>query len=173
MEIIIGDKDVFNYFKTRSLLDLYPLVAKQLGRELKSLPPESEKALLERKRKIFSNLQEAVEKERNLRKKLEGIKNIKAPKAGDGIHFADIDRNTEDEIEDLKIIKSIPLNNEHKEILGKIERYIGEALDFGIHKTPWIIKKDLEPGKVEINVPQTVMNYCEYYDFPEIKKKLV
>ncbi|MBM3205823.1 hypothetical protein FJZ41_03195 [Candidatus Shapirobacteria bacterium] len=172
MEILVGDKKVFNYFKNRALLDLYPLALKQLGRELKKLPPESEKALLERKTNIFTHLQEAVEKERSLRKKLEEIKDVKAPKIGDGIHFTDIDEDIEKDIEDMKIIGSIPLSNKHEEILHKIERHLEEALDLEMHQTPWVIKKELDPGKVEFNVPQIIMNYCEYYDFPEIKKRL-
>lgn len=172
MEILVDDDEVFKYFKNHSLLDLYPIVAKQLGRELKKLPVESEKAFNERKKGVFTNLQEAVEKERDLRNQLEQIKKTKASKIGDSIHFADIDQNTEDEIEDLKIIKSIPLNNEHKEILNEIKTSLKEALDLEMHQTPWIIKKDLDPGKVELNVPEIINSYIEYYNFPEIKNKL-
>lgn len=139
-----------------------------LGRETSLTPENEEKIEVEIKRQkiqLLKEIEELVEKESQYLARLAQIKGLKLPRITLGLEDAGYEKEVRQDEEDLKWLKSIPVNEGVINIRDSIRRALKKALELGLHQKPWLITQEIRPGKkIEIDAPRLIKVYCEYYE---------
>ncbi len=167
LEILVGDEAVVDYVEKAHFAGYFPLMCKRLRRQLPPLlhSQEFEAAELDLKDKILSDLRRLTAEDRAYQLQLETIKNQKAPRLGDGVHFADLDEVTRKDFEDEKRWQSMPISENQKDLRRQIQHLLQEAIIFNMNLTPWRITINIQPGEDRIlDVPALIRGWCQRYE---------
>lgn len=149
----------------------YQKIQALLGREITNLPSEIqaqvEAKVLKQKEQVLISLETLTQQELELTKELARIRGIKLPRISFGLEDDTYEREVQQDEGDLRIIKSIPINEERRRIQAQISLQLQKAFELNMHKDPWVIIREPVPGKtISIDVPRLIFGYCQYYEIP-------
>lgn len=142
-------------------------LADKIGRPVTDVPKDIEEYIEGQKLRVVSKLLELAEAEDKILKRLADIKGVKYVPLGNGINFADIDEQGSDDLEDLKILRSIQPNEDLKRLQAKAKRCLEVAFGWGMHENDWKIEKEEKPGvTTTIDVKRLIHGLCQYHEIP-------
>ncbi|MDP3955061.1 MAG: hypothetical protein Q8Q15_01725 [bacterium] len=168
----------YEEFKSRfsNIKDLVTFreMQKALGREIPLSEEESQKIDAEmNKRKVaaLNELERLVRQERELLIKLAQIHKIKLPRITFGLDDHIYEEQVSQDEQDLRAIRSIPVNEEVGRIRGRIKEALEKAIKLEMHSDSWVFTRESTPGKtINIDVPRFIRGLCEYYEIKIPKK---
>lgn len=160
-------REIYSNYIRIEALTAFSRAADMLGRPLVEEPKEVTEFIEKQKLTIVGELLALKQKEDKILAKLAEIQGMKAPKLGDGIHFADVDKTTAQDYQDLKIIKSIKPTEELNSVRRQIESTLEKAFELKLHHTDWEISQELQSGVTQkINVKRFIHSLCQFYEIP-------